>query len=127
MSKFILIVMSIAAGIIYTLQRMHVHIPGWINNYVNDFLCLPILLGFLTFLFRRLKKDENFRFSILFILCITCYYSFYFEYYLPQNSIRYTSDIIDVILYFSGGILFYFLNNSTLIMKLFNFSSTKKK
>lgn len=90
------------------MQRLNLRLPSLINNYVNDFLCLPILLGGISFIIRKLKKDNSFKLSMVFILCLASYYAFYFEYYLPKFHPRYTSDWIDVLLYFLGGFAFFF-------------------
>lgn len=100
--------MCIAALAIYTMQRLNMELPSLINNYVNDFLCLPILFGSISFVFRWLKKDNSFKFSLISILLMASYYSFYFEYYLPQFNSRYTADWIDIFLYFLSGLTFFF-------------------
>lgn len=110
MSKILLFLISLVAAVIYTLQRLDVGIPGWINNYVNDFLCIPLLLEYMSIVLKKLKNDPNYKFPLAFIFVLASYYSFYFEYYLPAHNPRYTSDIIDVILYFSGGLLYYATN-----------------
>ena len=107
--KKVYIVMLLIALTIYVLQRLSIPVPSLINNYVNDFLCLPLLLGGMTFFIWRIKKDYLFEFSFIFVLFLACYYAVYFEYYLPKVNSRYTSDWIDVVLYFSGGVAFYFI------------------
>lgn len=106
--RLVYIVMSLTAMTIYVMQRLSLPLPAVVNNYVNDLLCLPLLLGAMTFVIRRFKKDNSFTFSIGFVVFLACYYSFYFEYYLPEVNPRYTADWIDVILYFSGGFVFFF-------------------
>lgn len=103
--------MAAIALTIYSMQRLNVPLPKLINNYLNDLLCMPLLIGALTFIIRRLKKDTTFTFPISFVLFIAAYYSVYFEYYLPKNNPRYTADWIDVILYFSGGISYFLLED----------------
>jgi len=93
---------------IYTMQRLNYPLPTLINNYVNDLLCLPLLLATMEFIIKRLKKDKYFKFPIGFVIFLASYYSIYFEYYLPTVNARYTADWIDVILYFVGGLTFYF-------------------
>lgn len=100
--------MLLIAVAIYAMQRLSMPLPSFINNYVNDFLCLPLLLGAMEFAVRRLKKDYSFQFSFWFVVLLALYYAIYFEYYLPKVNPRYTSDWIDVVLYFSGGLIFYF-------------------
>lgn len=107
MNKAVFTVMaSIAIGI-YLMQKAEIHLPEFLNNYLNDLLCLPLVLGGISFAIRRLKKDASFKFPLFSILLMATYYSIYFEYYLPNNNQRYTSDWIDVFLYFSGAIGFY--------------------
>jgi len=105
--KAIYWVMALIALTIYSMQRLNLPLPRFVNNYVNDLLCLPLVLGGITFAIRRLKKDKLFRLPLLFVLFIAAYYSVYFEYYLPQVNPRYTGDFIDVGLYFLGGIAFF--------------------
>lgn len=101
--------LSSIALLIYVLQRLEVNLPEWINNYVNDFLCIPLVLAYTTLLFRYLKKEPFFKFSIWYIFLTALYYSLYFELYLPGVNIRYTADVCDVILYFFGGVFYYVL------------------
>lgn len=101
---------------IYGMQRLNFPLPSLINNYVNDLLCFPLVLGAITFIIRKLKKDNHFTFSIYFVLFLVAYYSVYFEYYLPIVNTRYTADWIDVLLYFIGGISFYFFEKRTKVV-----------
>ncbi|MCK8140384.1 hypothetical protein MW871_00615 [Flavobacterium sp. I-SCBP12n] len=99
----------IIALTIYALQRLHFSLPSLINNYLNDLLYVPIALGAIQFIIRRLKKDPLFQLPLGFILFLSSFYSFYFEYYLPKVNVRYTADWIDVLLYFIGGVVFFLL------------------
>lgn len=101
--------MALLALTIYARQRLQLPLPELINNYMNDLLCMPLLLGALTFIIRHLKKDKTFTFPFLFVLFLASYYAVYFEYYLPKVNARYTADWIDVALYFIGGIAYFFL------------------
>ena len=56
-----------------------------------------------------LKKDRSIRLGWISILSIFLMYSFVFEYFLPQTMSRYTADWYDVLCYFMGAIIFYFL------------------
>lgn len=100
--------LALIALTIYVMQRLGFQLPRLINDYGNDLLCLPLTLGAIEYIIRRLKKDTSFELSIGFIVLLSGYYSFYFEYYLPQVNSRYTADFIDVILYFIGGFAFFF-------------------
>ena len=99
--------MVITAGIIYYRKSVNLSLPWYVNDYLNDLLCMPLVLGLLSFTIRYLKNDSSFQFPISFIFGLALYYSLYFEYYLPEFNSRYTSDWRDILLYFFGGILFY--------------------
>lgn len=110
MFKPLFFIISLAALTIYILQRTNTAIPAWINNYANDFLCLPIVLSLITLLFRRLKRNKTYQIPLGAVFSLAAYYSFYFEYYLPVTTSRYTADPIDVFLYFLSGLIFCLLN-----------------
>lgn len=107
-NRIVYLILLLVALIIYSRQRMGLPLPVFINNYVNDLLCFPLLLGAMTFGIRFLKKDTSFAFPAGFIVLLASYYSFYFEFYLPKVNTRYTSDWIDVFLYFIGGLVYYY-------------------
>lgn len=107
-SKLLYLMLFLIALSIYLMQRLKVPLPKLINNYANDLLCLPLALGVITYIIRWLKKDVFFELSFVFVILLSGFYSFYFEYYLPQFDSRYTGDWIDVILYFSGAFAYFF-------------------
>ncbi|MDT7829884.1 hypothetical protein RQM65_14515 [Pricia sp. S334] len=106
-SHFYLIGFCLLAGCIYTAQRMGLPLPWWINNHVNDFLCMPIVLFICQYSVRKLKAEPAIQLSLPLILCVTLYYALFFEYYLPKVNPRYTADFWDVVLYFLGALFFY--------------------
>ncbi len=103
--------MCFNASGIFVMQKAGFYLPEILNNYANDLLCLPLVLGGISFAIRKLKRDKFFKFPLSFMLFMALYYSVYFEYYLPINNPRYTSDWIDVTLYFSGALFFYGYEN----------------
>ena len=110
--------MSFVAITIFTMQKIGIYLPEILNNYANDLLCLPLVLGFILFMIRQLKKDKNFELPLTFVLILAVYYSVYFEYYLPKVNPRYTSDWIDVLLYFVGAIGFYSYQKMTAFRRM---------
>ncbi|MGE6355996.1 hypothetical protein ACQKCJ_19175 [Flavobacterium sp. NPDC079362] len=98
--------MVITAAIIYYRQSATLFLPWYVDDYLNDLLCMPLVLGLLLSTIRYLKNDSSFQFSKSFIAGLALYYAVYFEYYLPGVNARYTGDPIDVLLYFLGGFLF---------------------
>jgi len=99
--------------IVYFLQCIHFPLPSLINNYLNDFLCMPIVLTLCLAFVRFIKKNPGIQLSVFVIFSVTIYYSVYFEYYLPKVNARYTADPIDVLLYFAGAFIFYLLQKKT--------------
>ena len=112
LKRIIYYVMALTALCIFILQKLNVPLPSLVNNYLNDLLCLPLILGVLTFLIRYFKKDKFFTFPLAFVILLSTYYSVYFEFYLPKVNPRYTADWIDVILYFSSSIAFFLIQNN---------------
>jgi hypothetical protein len=55
------------------------------------------------------KNDKKYQISLLIILYLCTLYAILFEFYFPKILERYTSDWIDVCLYFASGMVFYFL------------------
>lgn len=83
--------------------------PRWVRFYVNDLLCMPVVLSICLKMVHFIKQDNSIRLPLLLILLLTSLYSVYFEYYLPLVEPRYTADWLDVVMYFSGALLFYWL------------------
>ena len=100
-------VFSIIALSVYSLQKFSVTIPYLFENYLNDLLCIPIVLKVCQYVIRYIKSDITIRLSMLQILTICLGYAFYFEWYLPLHNPRYTADGIDILMYFMGGLFFY--------------------
>jgi len=70
---------------------------------------MPIVLTICLQAVHFIKKDAKIRLSLFTTLSLTTLYAVYFEIYLPRVEPRYTADILDVIMYLSGGLIFYFL------------------
>ncbi len=83
--------------------------PWWMKNYLNDLLCMPIILSICLKVVQVLKKDSSIRISLFSVLSLATFYSLYFEIILPLFMERYTADVYDVNLYFTGALLFFFL------------------
>ena len=109
--KMLYFTMVFIALTIYTMQRLNLSLPTIVTNYANDLLYLPLVLGAIEFIIRQLKKDSSFGLPLGFVIFLAISYSIYFEYYLPKVAARYTSHCNDVILYFVGGIAYFFIGN----------------
>lgn len=95
--------------LIYFLQLNQYSLPAIINNYVNDFLIIPIVLFLSLVVLRWSRNNKNFTLSLPTILYVCFFYSFLFEFIFPKYLTRYTKDFVDVIVYFASGFLFYYL------------------
>ena len=92
--------------------------PRFFSSYLNDLLCMPVVLGICLSIIRRFSKNELLRISLFSAFSLAALYSVYFELYLPEVTARYTSDIMDVLLYFAGAIIFWFVQKIELQIKL---------
>ena len=94
---------------IYVCEKLEILLPKLIRFYANDFLIIPIVLYISLFVIQKLKGNDKIQLSFLNIIYLCTLYSVIFEYWLPKFHPRYTTDFIDVALYFLSGVLFYFL------------------
>ena len=101
----------IIGTLIYTLQYFNIQLPKIIHNYLNDFLIIPIVLFACLLFLRWTRNDKNFTLSLAIIIYVCFMYSILFEFVFPKYLTRYTSDFIDVLLYFLSGIVFFILQN----------------
>ena len=97
---------------VYIAQQLSFHLPHLINNYLNDLLCMPIVLKICQFAVRFIKKDKYITIPIKISFTLTLLYAMYFEFLLPKFNNRYTADAIDVILYFMGLLFFLWIEGS---------------
>lgn len=110
--KILYAVISLFTAAFLSLQILiflEIPLPSWATGYVNDFLCMPLVLFFCLKTLHLLKKDSCLKLPLFIIIALTSFYALYFELYLPKVNPRYTADMWDVVMYFSGGLLFYFL------------------
>lgn len=94
---------------VQTLKFFSIASPDWIINHLNDFLLIPMVATLGLYGVWFLKKDRNIRLNVFTILSLVALFSIVFEYYLPQQSYRYTGDLWDVLAYVLGGAVFYVL------------------
>jgi len=98
---------------IYSLQRFQIPVADWLDDYVNDLLCMPIVLFVCQYVIRNIKSNPRLKMDAGQIIILTFAYAIYFELFLPKFNLRYTADIIDVLLYTFGAIFFYMVENKT--------------
>ncbi len=91
-------------------------LPKFVHFYLTDFLFVPAMASAGLIFVRLLKRDHALLISPVLLLFQTGLISCYFEWYLPnsvQNNVRYTGDLIDVLIYFLGAVFYYILQQST--------------
>lgn len=99
---------ALAGYIFVRLGRIGWYTPNeWVNNYLTDFLCMPIILTICLVGVRFFKRIPQFHLNQLMIFGMTAFYAFLFEYMLPNSSSLYTADFVDVIMYFAGAIFYW--------------------
>jgi len=101
------LVITALAIAIYLANIGAVPLPNWVYFYLNDFLCMPIVLSICLATVRLVKKNNVLYIPLGAIIVLTAYYAMYFEWFLPQYNTRYTKDVIDIGLYFLGSGVFY--------------------
>ena len=82
---------------------------------------MPVVLGICLFLIRKFSRKEQLKISLFSAFSLAAFYSLYFELYLPEVTQRYTADVVDVLLYFTGAFAFW------MIQKLDSGTSAIKK
>ena len=84
-------------------------LPAIVNNYLTDFLCMPIILTICLVGVRYFKKIPHFKLSVAMIFGMTLFYALFFEWFLPLNNLQYRADIVDVGLYFLGAFGYFLI------------------
>ena len=115
MQRKLFIISVLITGTNRLLEAGGIFIP-FVHSWLDDVLCLPVVLYAMLFIFRNfLVLDNSYSFPVIYIVGTVALYSFVFEYYLPRHSNRFIADSNDVICYAIGGIVFYlFLNKRAL-------------
>lgn len=91
-----------------------VNLPEILSAYLDDILCLPIMLSGVLLVQRRfIVHDDNFMLPVTHIIFSILYISVLFEIILPGFSGKYFCDPIDFFAYTAGATVFYFSINKT--------------
>lgn len=107
--EFSLIIFAIIYLSFETIMFINIPVPEWSTSYLNDFLCMPIVFTICLKAVQYIKNDSFIKLGLPLIFSLTTFYACYFELILPEISDRYTGDLLDVLVYFCGAILFYSL------------------
>lgn len=101
--KYLLILLAVYSTL-FIMKKAGIYFPI-INDYFSDLICIPLSLLFISWFSERLTGKEM-DIGHFHILIAIFYFSFVFELWMPSVSKNYTADFIDVVCYFSGGILY---------------------
>lgn len=83
-----------------------------IDNYLDDILLLPIVLGIALFIQRKwIAKSNQFVFGKIIIVAAWLYFCIMFEAVIPPFNTSFTADWLDCIAYGLGALYFYVLMN----------------
>ena len=94
-------------GLIY--GNIHIAI---IDNYLDDIILLPIVLGTALFIQRKwIAKNNQFVFGKIIIVAAWLYFCVMFEAVIPPFNIGFTADWLDCIAYGLGACYFYIFMN----------------
>lgn len=108
--RYFIVILAIAITV-YILQNLGVALPKIINNYLNDFLLIPIALNSCLIILRYVKSNPQLQLPLAFCLVVTFGYSLFFEVLIPDTNPRYTGDLWDIIAYFLGLAFYLFAEN----------------
>ena len=108
-TKYYFITFLFLALLTYMLQKFQVVLPEIVNNYLNDFLCIPIVLKSGQYIIQYIKSDFNLKIPYALQITVTVFYAIFFEVIVPIFNDRYTGDSLDVVAYFSGLIVYQLL------------------
>ncbi|UII76195.1 hypothetical protein LV716_18320 [Flagellimonas sp. HMM57] len=109
MKKFYFPFFLLLASLVYTSQRLGIYLPELVNNHLNDFLCIPLVLKIALYAVRHIKSNSDLQIPLALQFCVTVLYCIYFEILLPKVDDRYTADPLDLVAYFLGLIVFGYI------------------
>lgn len=89
------------------LLRLPIQLPAFFSSHLNDLLCMPIVLSICHYIIRKMNPNKKLKINLFSAFSLAAFYSVYFEFYLPRVTERYTYDVMDVILYFTGAFIFW--------------------
>jgi hypothetical protein len=82
------------------------NIPIFFKNYFSDLLFLPLVLIICLAVILYVKKETALKLTFLMVITLTLFYSWFFEIYAPKIYPNQIGDLIDVVMYFIGAIIF---------------------
>lgn len=98
--------------IVRFLRVKHPELPSFFKFQITDLIFVPAMCCFALIFIRFFKRDSSLLIPWYSVLIQVLIVSVLFEWYLPKFGYAdniYTSDILDVIMYFLGGGIFILL------------------
>ncbi|MDR6923306.1 hypothetical protein [Chryseobacterium sp. 2987] len=92
---------------ILILRKKGIIIPV-ISNHFTDFITVPMYTYLIEYLMNK-RMGYSWKPDLKFILTSVLYLSLLFEAICPLISERFTGDLLDVLAYLAGGMLYYVL------------------
>lgn len=87
------------------------HPLPWLNNYLTDFLFVPVIAHLsVNFTRRFILRNNAYRYPLAYPLFMALYAAIVFEYVMPLFSAVYTRDWGDVVAYFLGSLFYYYIH-----------------
>jgi len=109
------------AAVLYGINRFLlplVRLNQYQVPYLNDVLCLPVVLTVALWLQQKLFPGSyRYRLNVAQVIFTVVYVSVFFEGILPALSGRYTRDYWDVLAYAVGGGAYYYLLNPNRVVQ----------
>ncbi len=93
------------------LQFIYEELPVFFTSYADDLLVVPFTLGLVLIVVRWIKKESEVQLPFYLVVICVVVFSVYFEFYLPYQDERFTSDLVDALCYLIGGVFFYLAMN----------------
>ncbi|KFF16035.1 hypothetical protein [Chryseobacterium sp. JM1] len=100
--------LGIAAWLLIIFLRKKGIIIPVISNHLTDCITVPMYTYLIEYLMNNIL-GYHWKPDFKFILSSTLYLSILFEVICPMLSEKFTVDILDVVAYLAGGIVYYFI------------------
>lgn len=97
--------------VLIQLGRRQGLLSGWVDWYLADLICMPILLGGVLMVQRRLRGSCDWCLPWWHGLLAAVAYGLYFEILLPYFKPTAVGDLWDIVCYLLGWVLFELLIN----------------
>ena len=111
LTNFYFIGFSLIWFIIYSSNFLGHQFYWPIQFYLLDLIAVPILAQLGLWCMRLIKGKSNELLSVWHVGFIVVSLSVVFEIYMPKHQTRYSADVWDIVMYFIGGLFFYFVMN----------------